>query len=217
MAAISSRLRSRTSAAPSAALDDVNFDRPAHLQAWRRCGSCDRALRLRHLQPSDFNVDRPAPLMRVLLSCLLRGNDHSSTQLRRYCLSAVEIEREVCARCAGPRCTYPCAPIRCTRTLHAHVELHGSPLCSGHYSIGCSGCALSGVHCKETTGTHRERGERAASEAANRGGVAAAFVLAAACERQQRRERLNRQNSRPKRSTLPIRRLEPVWCCCTRF
>ena len=89
LAAISSRLRSRTSAAPSAALDDVNFDRPAHLQAqaWRRCGSCDRALRLRHLQPSDFNVNRPAPLMRVLLSCLLRGNDHSFTQLRRYCLS----------------------------------------------------------------------------------------------------------------------------------
>ena len=87
LAAISSRLRSRTSAAPSAALDDVNFDRPAHLQAWRRCGSCDCALRLRHLPPSDFNVNRPAPLMRVLLSCLLRGNDHSSTQLRRYCLS----------------------------------------------------------------------------------------------------------------------------------
>ena len=42
---------------------------------------------------------------------------------------AVEIEREVCVRCAGPRCTCPCAPIRCTRTLHAHVDLHG-PLCS---------------------------------------------------------------------------------------
>ena len=35
----------------------------------------------------------------------------------------VEIEREVCVRCAGPRCTCPCAPIRCTRTLHAHVDL----------------------------------------------------------------------------------------------